>query len=178
MRTLALAALLAAGCAQEPRYVDPLVQMGLADSLNHWYADSVVAPRAAMNRALAAQAFDPGPAVPDSGILWLRFRVPTTDNRGTCEAPQPDSAYASDALWARVFRSRRVYDGSTVYDETAADSFPVRRGETVTWWKRVPCDSFDVNVRLFKGATGGCRKYLLGQVVTPSTPPTPVLLQP
>lgn len=127
--------------------------------------------------ATEVSALDPALvyATPDSGNLWLRFEVPKTDNRGTCEYPQSDSAYSSDVLWARVYRERRVYQGTTAFDQAAADSFQVKRGEIVTYWKRVPADTFLVNVSLYKGTVGSCRKYI-SQVVTPSLPPTPVLL--
>jgi hypothetical protein len=143
-------------------------------------ADAIRATSAAATSAASplAPAFDPGPAQTDSGSLHLQFYVPRTDNRGTCEAPEPDSTYPGDPVWARVFRERRVHlaDG-TAYDETHADSFWVRRGATEVYWRRVVPDSYLVNVRLYKGTRGSCRVYK-GVVVTPSTPPTPVLVGP
>lgn len=119
-----------------------------------------------------ATAFDPGPAQPDSGVLHFMFTVPTYDHCGPCGSGIRDSTYPGDALWCRAFREW-VDDAGVGH--SVADSFPVRRGETVTYWRRVEPDSFLCNFRLYKGTKGGCRVYR-SQIVPASNLPAPELL--
>lgn len=175
MTRLALALLLVAGCGQPtPRYdavVADTVRGRLVAPVG-WYPDSLGATVPGV-----MLAFDPGPAMPDSGPLALTFRIPNTDNMGTCAAPIPDSTYPGRPIFARIYRERRVYpEVGSVYSEAVADTFPVTRGTTVSYWRRVPCDTFDINVILCNGRKCSCRVYKLGVIVTPSLPPTPEML--
>lgn len=167
IRALAVLALAALGCAQSPE----------APSAPDSAVDQITASSRAA--AMSAQAFDPGAAVPDSGALALVGRVSRFDNMGTCQNPIPDSSSAGP-VWARVHWARRLhYPDGTVTEQTHADSFEVQRGGPFSYWARVECDTYKVNVRTYKGRVGSdCRVWLESVIVTPSAPPSIELVRP
>ena len=159
---LALALALVLGCAQEPkptpaqRAAAEFVRLTLSER------DSIDAARS---------AFDPGEAVPDSGLLHIEFTVSRYDNAGTCANPIPDSTSLSP-IYARVFTERRDYSSGVGVDYARAESLWVQRGSTVVYERRVPCDTFTVNVRSCKPGMlcDRCQKYIT-LIVKPSLPP-------
>jgi hypothetical protein len=146
--------LLLAGCAPEPAATRRLVESFGIDT-------AAAQVHFAFTPAESAQA--------RLGVLAFSFRVARTDNAGTCEAPIPDSSQSASPIYARVYREWVTHDTGGPVGHAVAETLWVTRGEVVSFVRRVPADTFLVNVRLIDAGGAGCRTYFT-QIATPTMP--------